>query len=217
MPDSLTTKRVALLATDGFEQSELASPLAALRAEGASVLIVSLKAGQIRGMNHLEPGDSFDVSATLDDVTPDEFDALMLPGGLANPDTLRSSAQAVEFVRHFVLAAKPIAAICHAPWILIEAGAVDGLQLTSWPAIQTDLLNAGAEWVDEEVVYNRGIVTSRSPTDLPAFNRKMIEVFAAAPPGGHSAALSADEPTSEEVAFGGSVHVHSTGGIQSVT
>ncbi len=175
MSASLDTKKVAILATDGFEQAELEEPLKALLEAGASVSIVSPRAGKIQGMKHAEKGDRFDVDLQLDAAKADDFDAVVLPGGLMNPDELRSTPAAVQFVRAFAEAGKPIAAICHGPWILIEAGLVRGRKLTSWPAIQTDVKNAGGNWVDEEVVVDDGLVTSRKPDDLPAFNVKMIE------------------------------------------
>jgi len=178
MSANLSNKKVAILATDGFEQSELEGPLEALKAAGASTSIVSLKPGRIQAMVHGEKGDKIKVHLTLDEANEADFDALVLPGGLYNPDTLRSTPSAVKFVRSFVDAHKPIAAICHGPWLLIEADAVRGRRLTSWPAIQTDVRNAGGEWVDEEVVVDNGLVTSRKPDDLPAFNRKMIEEIA---------------------------------------
>lgn len=177
---SLSQMRVAILATDGFEQSELEKPLEALRKAGAEATIVSPHEGSIQGMNHMDKEDSVEVNETLDEAAADEFDALMLPGGLANPDELRSTPAAVDFVKQFHEAGKPIAAICHGPWILIEAGIVKGRRLTSWPAIQTDVRNAGGNWVDEEVVVDQSLVTSRKPADLDAFNEKMIEVFAQA-------------------------------------
>jgi len=175
MNNLLQNKRVAILATDGFEQSELDGPREALQSVGASVAIVSLKPGTIQGMNHMEKGDAVSVDATLDDAEPEDYDALVIPGGLYNPDTLRSTPEAVEFVRAFGRAGKPISAICHGPWLLLEADLVRDRRVTSWPAIQTDLRNAGAEWVDEEVVVDNGLVTSRKPDDIPAFNRKMVE------------------------------------------
>jgi protease I len=175
MNSSLLEKKVAILAADGFEQSELEGPLEALRTSGARPQIVSLKPGSIQGTVHGEKGDQFDVDLTLDEADPDDFDALLLPGGLYSPDALRSSPAAVKFVRAFAEAGKPIAAICHGPWLLIEADVVRGRKLTSWPAIKTDVRNAGGRWVDEEVVVDNGLVTSRKPDDIPAFNRKMIE------------------------------------------
>jgi protease I len=183
--------RVAVLATDGFEQSELEEPAKALAATGAEVSIVSPRGGKIQGMRHAEKGDQFDVDVLLEDADPDDFDALLLPGGLMNPDELRSTPAAVAFVRAFGKSAKPIAAICHGPWLLIEAGLVRGLRLTSWPAIQTDVRNAGGDWVDEEVVVDNGIVTSRKPDDLPAFNNAFIAELIAIAQGGPTEAAAA--------------------------
>src|SRR6478609_8751310 len=177
MNASVVDKKVAILATDGFEQAELESPLEALKASGAVPKIVSLKGGKIQATVHGEKGDKFDVDLTLDQASPEDFDALVLPGGLYNPDTLRANPAAVDFVRSFGQAGKPIAAICHGPWLLIEADVVRGRKLTSWPAIKTDVRNAGGRWVDEEVVVDNGLVTSRKPDDIPAFNEKMIEEF----------------------------------------
>jgi protease I len=178
MKTPLLNKRVAILATDGFEQSELEGPMHALEEAGANVCIVSPNQDTIQGMRHAEKGDKFDVDLPLENAREEDFDALMLPGGLMNPDTLRSTPEAVDFVRAFAAVGKPIAAICHAPWILIEAGLVQGRQLTSWPAIQSDIKNAGGNWLDQEVVVDNGIVTSRKPDDIPAFNAKMIEEIA---------------------------------------
>jgi len=175
MSTPLLNKRVAILATDGFEQAELEEPMQALEMAGATVSIVSPMPVKIQGMNHAEKGGQFDVDVPLNSANAEDFDALMLPGGLMNPDELRSTPEAVNFVRAFADAGKPIAAICHAPWILIEAGLVRGRRLTSWPAIQTDIKNAGGDWVDEAVVVDQGLVTSRKPADIPAFNEKMIE------------------------------------------
>lgn len=175
MARKLDGKRVAILVADFFEQVEMTKPHDALKEAGADVRIVSPKAGQIQGMNHAEKGDKFDVDIELEGANPSEFDALMIPGGTMNPDTLRSTPAALEFTRHFFREGKPVAAICHGPWVLIDAGVVEGRKVTSWPAIQTDLKNAGAHWTDEEVVVDNGLVTSRKPDDIPAFNRKMIE------------------------------------------
>lgn len=177
---SLQGRKVAVLATNGFEQSELEKPVEALKAAGAVVEVVSLKPGQIQGMEHDEKGRMVDVDRTLESADPADYDALVLPGGVGNPDKLRIQAPAVEFVRSFSEAGKPIAAICHGPWTLINAGAIDGRRVTSWPSLEADLRNAGADWVDEEVVVDRGLVTSRKPDDLPAFCSKMIEQFAGA-------------------------------------
>ena len=178
MPGKLEGKKVAILATDGFEQSELMEPYKALREAGAEVQIVAPKAGRIQGMKHAEKGEQVDVELTLDQADADDFDALVLPGGVMNPDQPRMEPKAVQFVKDFALTRKPIAAICHGPWLLVEADVVDGRRVTSWPSLKTDLRNAGAQWVDAEVVTDRGLVTSRNPDDLPAFNRKMIEEFA---------------------------------------
>jgi protease I len=173
----LDGKKVAILVADGFEQVELAKPREALEDAGAETKIVSPKSGQIQGMHHADKGDKFDVDIPLDEARAEEFDALMIPGGLMNPDQLRSTPEALEFTRHFFKEHKPVAAICHGPWVLIDAGVVCGRKLTSWPAIKTDVKNAGANWVDEEVVVDNGLVTSRKPDDIPAFNKKMIEEF----------------------------------------
>ncbi|HEY4281640.1 MAG TPA: type 1 glutamine amidotransferase domain-containing protein [Chthoniobacterales bacterium] len=177
MSKQLEGKKVAILVADGFEQVEMTKPRAALDDEGADTKIVSVKSGKIQGMHHADKGDKFDVDLTLGEARPEEFDALMIPGGLMNPDTLRSTPEAIQFVRHFVEEGKPVAAICHAPWVLIDAGVVRGRTLTSWPAIKTDIKNAGGNWLDLEVVVDNGLVTSRKPDDIPAFNRKMIEEF----------------------------------------
>lgn len=177
MAKKLSGKKVAILAADGFEQVELTKPRAALDEAGAKTTVVSLKSGTIQGMKHADKGDTIPVDQTLDEAEPENFDALMIPGGLMNPDTLRSSEEALEFVRHFFREGKPVAAICHAPWVLIDAGIIRGRTVTSWPAIKTDVQNAGAHWVDQEVVVDNGLVTSRKPDDIPAFNRKMIEEF----------------------------------------
>jgi protease I len=168
---------VAILVTDGFEQVEMTGPRQALAEAGADTKIVSLKSGKIQGMHHADKGDKFDVDLTLNEARPEEFDALMIPGGLMNPDTLRSNEDALEFTRHFFREGKPVAAICHGPWVLIDAGVVRGRTLTSWPAIKTDVKNAGGKWINEEVVVDNGLVTSRKPDDIPAFNKKMIEEF----------------------------------------
>ena len=170
--------RVAILAADGFEQSELFEPKKALEEAGAKVSIVSLEAGKIKGWNHKEWGDSVAVDLTVTEANADDFDALQLPGGVMNPDKLRMSKEAVDFVKSFFDAGKPVAAICHAPWTLIEADVVGGRTVTSWASLRTDLENAGAKWVDREVIVDNGLVTSRKPDDLPAFNKKMIEEFA---------------------------------------
>jgi protease I len=175
---TLKNFRVAILATDGFEQSELMEPRQALLDAGAELKIVSLKAGQIKGWKHTNWGESIAVDLEVDRAKAEDFDALLLPGGVMNPDKLRMDKNAVAFVKKFGLAEKPIAAICHGPWTLIETGMLRGRTLTSWPSIKSDLINAGANWVDEEVVMDSWLVTSRKPDDIPAFNAKMIEAFA---------------------------------------
>jgi protease I len=181
MKQTLQGKKVAILVTDGFEQEELESPRKALDEAGARTEIVALKAGKVRGWKHTEWGDSFAVDRALTDADPHDYDALVLPGGVINPDKLRVNNEAVEFVRDFFRHGKPVAAVCHGPWTLINAGVVEGRRMTSYTSIQLDLQNAGANWVDEEVVVDNGLVTSRQPSDLPAFNRKMVEEFAEGP------------------------------------
>lgn len=178
MAQQLKGKRVAILATDGFEQSELTEPKKALEQAGAKVDVIAPHGGQIQGMQHREKGQPCPVDRTLDVAKPDEYDALMLPGGVANPDELRMIPQAVDFTRSFFKAGKPVAAICHGPWTLVEADVVRGRRMTSWPSLKTDLKNAGADWVDVPVVTDKGLVTSRKPQDLAAFCPKMIEEFA---------------------------------------
>jgi protease I len=180
MSSTLNGRKIAILATDGVEQVELTEPQKALRDAGAEVTVVSLKSGTIQGMNHDEKGDKIAVDVVLSDVSPAEFDGLILPGGVANPDYLRVEKSAVEFVRGFATAGKPIAAICHGSWTLIEADAVRGKKMTSWPSLQTDLRNAGATWTDEAMVRDGNLVTSRKPDDLAKFNKAAIEMFAEA-------------------------------------
>jgi protease I len=180
MPENLKDCRVAVLATDGFEEAELTEPVKALRQSGAQVDIVSPHSGEIQGMKHKTQGDKVKVDRVLDDAAANDYAALVLPGGVANPDELRMDPRAVRFVRHFIQARKPIAAICHGPWTLIEVDAVRGRRVTSWPSLRTDLKNAGANWVDEEVVVDDGLVTSRKPDDLPAFCARMLEEFSEA-------------------------------------
>lgn len=181
MADELRNKRVAALVENGFEQSELIEPKKALEQAGAKVDVVSPQRGTVKGWNHKNWGDEISVDRQLDEARADEYDALLLPGGVMNPDYLRANSTAVQFVKGFVDTGKPIAAICHGPWTLIEAGATKGRKMTSWPSLQTDLRNAGANWVDAECVVDNGLVTSRKPDDIPAFNRKMIEEFAEGP------------------------------------
>jgi protease I len=174
----LAGRRIAILATDGFEQVELLQPREALEREGAKVEVISPKDGDIQGFNHLKPDRTVHVDKPLHAVTADDFDALVLPGGVANPDQLRTDNNALNFVRAFAASGKPIGAICHAPWILINAKLVKGRRLTSWPTLRLDLKNAGADVVDESVVVDNGLVTGRGPADLPAFCAKIIEAFA---------------------------------------
>ena len=174
----LEGKRIAFLATDGVEQVELTEPWAAVEQAGGRPELISLEAGTVRGYHHHDAADTFEVTATVANSDPGDYDALVLPGGVHNPDTLRMDPDAMAFVRSFFGQAKPVAAICHAPWMLIEADVVRGRTLTSWPSLQTDLRNAGATWVDREVVTDEGLVTSRKPDDLPAFCAKLVEEFA---------------------------------------
>ena len=175
---NLNGKKVAILVAKGFEQVELTKPKQALEEAGAQTHVVSLEGGQVKGWDETDWGDTFDVDVVVGDAKADDYDALLLPGGVMNPDHLRRSDAAVSFVRAFFDQHKPVAAICHAPWTLIEAGVVVGRKMTSFPSLQTDLKNAGATWVDEEVVTDQGLVTSRKPDDIPAFNKKMIEEIA---------------------------------------
>ena len=177
MSGKLEGKKVAILVADGFEQVEMTGPRDALKGAGAETKIVSLKSGQIQGMKHTDKTEKFQVDVTLDEAQPQEFDALLIPGGLYNPDALRSNEGALDFARHFFSEKKPVAAICHGPQVLISADLVRGRKMTSWPAIETDMRNAGALWIDEEVVVDNGLVTSRKPDDISAFNAKMIEEF----------------------------------------
>lgn len=174
----LAGKKIAVLATDGFEQVELTQPVEALKAAGAEVEIVAPKAGRIQGFKHHDKGDWTAVDRTLSEADAGAYAGLVLPGGVINPDALRLEKDAIAFIRAFVDASKPIAAICHGPWTLIDAGGVEGRRMTSWPSLRADLTNAGANWVDEAVVVDNGLVTSRKPDDLPDFCTRMIEEFA---------------------------------------
>jgi len=185
MAKNLEGKRVAILATTGFEQAELLEPRKALEDQGAKTQVISPQKDKIKGWNEKDWGQEVKVDLPLESANANGFDALLLPGGVMNPDKLRMEPRAVEFVRQFFAARKPVAAICHGPWMLVEAGAVRGRTVTSWPSLQTDIRNAGGKWVDQEVVVDEGLVTSRKPADIPAFNRKMIEEFAE---GKHTAA-----------------------------
>ncbi|HET7571574.1 MAG TPA: type 1 glutamine amidotransferase domain-containing protein, partial [Gaiellaceae bacterium] len=174
----LKGKKVAILAADMFERVELEEPRKALEDAGATVEVVSIHDGEIQGFDHFEPATSVKVDRTVEEVSVDDYDALMVPGGVGNPDQLRGDENAVALVRAFHDAKKPMAVICHGPWVLVEAGVVRGRRLTSWPTLETDIRNAGGEWVDEECVVDDGLVTSRKPDDIPAFNAKMLEEFA---------------------------------------
>ncbi len=178
MAGELQGKKIAFLATDGVEQVEYTEPRKAVEQAGATAHLVSLKPGQIQGFNHLDKGDTFPVDKAVSEASADDYDGLVLPGGVANPDVLRTDKDAVQFVRSFFEAGKPVASICHGAWTLVEADVVKGRTLTSWPSIRTDIENAGGAWVDEEVHTDRGLVTSRKPDDLPAFNAKIVEEFA---------------------------------------
>jgi deglycase len=173
----LDGRKIAILATDGVEQVELTEPREALEKAGAQTDLVSLEAGEIQAFDHLDHADRIKVDKTLDDVSADDYDGLLIPGGVANGDFLRADKSAVEFTAAFAKAHKPIAAICHAPWVLVEAGIVKGRTITSFPSLQTDVRNAGGTWVDEEVHVDQGLVTSRKPDDIPAFSAKAIEEF----------------------------------------
>lgn len=176
--EKLNGKKVAILVEDGFEQIELTSPKQALEEAGAETQIISPKRDKVKGWDHKQWGQEFPVDVMIDQANANDYDALLLPGGVMNPDKLRTSEPAMQFVRTFFAQGKPVAAICHGPWALVEADVVKGRKVTSYKSIQTDLKNAGANWVDQEVVVDQGLVTSRTPDDLPAFNRKMVEEFA---------------------------------------
>jgi protease I len=179
MSDSLNGKRIAfLVANEGVEQIELTEPWKAVEEAGGDPELISLEPGEVQAFNHLDKGDTFEVDRTIEDARESDYDGLVLPGGVANPDFLRANDKAVSFTRSFFEAGKPVAAICHGPWTLVEAGVVRGRTLTSWPSIQTDIRNAGGEWVDEQVHVDNGLVTSRKPDDLEAFNAKLVEEFA---------------------------------------
>jgi protease I len=178
MEQGLNGKKVAILATDGVEQVELLEPKAALERAGARAEVISLKAGTIQGMNHDEKGEQIPVDRVLADVSAADYDGLLLPGGVANPDRLRTDRRAVNFVRDFFERDKPVAAICHAAWMLVEAGVLEGRTITSWPSVRTDVENAGGTWVDKAVQVDQKLVTSRKPDDIPQFNSRMVQIFA---------------------------------------
>jgi protease I len=179
MAEELNGKKIAfVMANEGVEQVELVKPLETVREAGAEAEILAPEAGEVQAFNHLDKGDTFPVDSALSEADASSYDALVLPGGVANPDQLRTKPEALEFVRHFFEAGKPVGVICHGPWTLIDAGVVQGRTVTSWPSLRTDLRNAGAEWVDEEVHVDQGLVTSRKPEDLEAFDAKIVEEFA---------------------------------------
>ncbi len=178
MADELKGKRVAFLFTEGAEQIEVTAPLEAVRKAGAETEIISLEKGEVEMWKHFDKGDKITAGKAVADADPSDYDGLVLPGGVANPDQLRADKDAVKFVRTFFEQDKPVGVICHGPWMLVETGVAKGRKVTSWPSLQTDLRNAGAEWVDEEVVVDNGLVTSRKPDDLPAFCAKVVEEIA---------------------------------------
>ena len=178
MADKLRGRRIAFLATDMVEQVELTEPWKAVEAEGAEAELVSLEEGEIHAFNHYDRADTFEVDRTVEEARADDYDGLVIPGGVGNPDTMRLDENAVDFVLQFFEQGKPVGVICHGPWMLVEAGVVRGRTVTSWPSLRADIRNAGGSWVDEEVVVDTGLVTSRKPGDLPAFNRKIVEEFA---------------------------------------
>jgi protease I len=178
MANELQGKKIAFIATEGVEQAELTEPWKAVEQAGGQPELISIEEGEVQAWEHFDKGGTFKVDKTIEEAQPGDYDALVLPGGVANPDQLRGDENVVSFVREFAESGKPIGVICHGPWTLIEAGVVQGRRMTSWPTLQTDLRNAGAEWVDEEVVVDQGLVSSRKPDDLPAFNAKIVEEFA---------------------------------------
>jgi protease I len=192
MADELQGKRVAFLATDMVEQVELTEPWKAVKEAGATPELVSLEEGEIQGFNHYDKADTFTVDRTVEEARADDYDALVIPGGVGNPDTMRADEDAVQLVRDFFEQGKPVGVICHGPWMLVESGVVRGRTVTSWPSLQTDIRNAGGEWVDKEVVVDQGLVTSRKPDDLPAFNAKIVEEFAEGRHEAQAASVHAD-------------------------
>jgi protease I len=194
--NELQGKRVAFLATDMVEQVELTEPWQAVEQAGATPELVSLEEGEIQGFDHYDKADTFKVDKTVEEARVDDYDALVIPGGVGNPDTMRADENAVQLVRDFFEQNKPVGAICHGPWMLVEAGVVRGRKVTSWPSLQTDIRNAGGEWVDEQVVVDNGLVTSRKPDDLPAFNAKLVEEFAEGKHAVQSKSIHADATAS---------------------
>jgi len=194
--NELQGKRVAFLATDMVEQVELTEPWQAVEQAGAAPELVSLEEGEIQGFNHYDKADTFKVDKTVEEARAEDYDALVIPGGVGNPDTMRADENAVQLVRDFFEQNKPVGAICHGPWMLVEAGVVRGRKVTSWPSLQTDIRNAGGEWVDEQVVVDNGLVTSRKPDDLQAFNAKLVEEFAEGKHAEQSKSIHADATAS---------------------
>ena len=211
-PGALAGRRIAVLATDGVERVELVDPWRALEAAGARCDLVSLAAGEIRTFDHLDPADPFPVDRTVDEARAGEYDGLLIPGGVANPDALRADARAVQLVRDFLERDKPVAAICHAAWLLVEADGVRGRTLTSWPSLRTDVVNAGGEWVDQEVVVDQKLVTSRKPADIPAFIEKVIGIMQSA-----AEEKSLDRMLEQTFPASDPLPVSSTAGAQSET
>ena len=177
MANELQGKRIAFIAADGVEQVELTEPWKAVKEAGAEVELISIERGEIQGMNHMDKGDTFPVDKHVSAADPTDYDGLVIPGGVANPDFLRMDEDAVRFTRTFFEQGKPVGAICHGPWLLVEAGVLEGRTVTSWPSLRTDIENAGGSWVDTELQVDRGLVTSRKPDDLPAFSSKLVEEF----------------------------------------
>ncbi|HEX9094113.1 MAG TPA: type 1 glutamine amidotransferase domain-containing protein [Coriobacteriia bacterium] len=192
MADRLQGKRVAFLATDMVEQVELTEPWKAVEEAGGTPELVSLEEGEIQGFDHYDKADTFKVDKTVEEARAADYDALVIPGGVGNPDTMRTDENAVQLVRDFFEQGKPVGVICHGPWMLVEAGVVRGRKVTSWPSLQTDIRNAGGDWVDEEVVVDNGLVTSRKPDDLPAFTKKIVEEFCEGPHERQAASVQAD-------------------------
>jgi protease I len=190
--NKLQGKRVAFLATDMVEQVELTEPWKAVQEAGATPELISLEEGEIQGFNHYDKADTFKVDRTVEEARADDYDALVIPGGVGNPDTMRGDENAVQLVRDFFEQGKPVGVICHGPWMLVEAGVVRSRTVTSWPSVQTDIRNAGGNWVDQEVVVDQGLVTSRKPDDLPAFNAKIVEEFAEGRHEQQAASVQAD-------------------------
>ena len=192
MAEELQGKRVAFLATDMVEQVELTEPWKAVEQAGGTPELVSLDEGEIQGFDHYDKADTFKVDRTVEEASADDYDGLVVPGGVGNPDTMRMNENAVQFVRDFIEQGKPVGVICHGPWMLVEAGVVRGRKVTSWPSLETDIRNAGGEWVDQEVVVDNGLVTSRKPDDLPAFTKKIVEELAGGRHEAQAAAVHAE-------------------------